>query len=160
MEGARQESEERNAHTQYLSSFENYEDYLPQQGLQQLASAAVWEQSCSDRNDRAALIEPYYNVTTQGLLKEVECLRDATLPSDVDMHEIQPASGVDEFITSNLVLYKSIPQLVDRNMTLLRSVRELTTKMERDEQEYKAQLESEQSEAVREAHQAIMALQD
>ena len=96
----------------------------------------------------------------QGLLKEVECLRDATLPSDVDMHEIQPASGVDEFITSNLVLYKSIPQLVDRNMTLLRSVRELTTKMERDEQEYKAQLESEQSEAVREAHQAIMALQD
>ena len=32
--------------------------------------------------------------------------------------------------------------------------------MERDEQEYKAQLESEQSEAVREAHQAILALQD
>ena len=96
----------------------------------------------------------------QGLLKEVERLRDATLPSDVDMAQIQPASNVDEFITSNLVLYKSIPQLVDRNMTLLSSVRELTTKMEREEQEYKAQLESEQSEAVREAHQAIMALQD
>ena len=32
--------------------------------------------------------------------------------------------------------------------------------MERDEQEYKARPESEQSEGVREAHQAIMVLQD
>ena len=87
-------------------------------------------------------------------------MRDATLPSDVDMHDIQLAPNVNEFTTNNFVLYRSIPQLVDRNMTLLSSVRELTTKMEREEQEYKAQLESEQSEAVREAHQAIMALQD
>ena len=42
----------------------------------------------------------------QGLLKEVGRLRDAMLPSDTDMHDIQPASNVDEFTTNNFVLYK------------------------------------------------------
>ena len=68
----------------------------------------------------------------QSLSKEVERLRDATVPSDADTHEIQPASNADEFITNNPALYESIPQLVKRSMTSLHSAQELTTKMERN----------------------------
>ena len=44
-------------------------------------------------------------------------------------------------------------------MELLRCIRELGGRMEREESEYKEQLDFEQSEAIREADEAIQALQ-
>ena len=52
------------------------------------------------------------------------------------------------------VLYKSIPQLQEQNMKLLRCIRELGGRMERGESEYKEQFDLEQTEAIREAHEA------
>ncbi|KAL5482794.1 MLP1_9 [Sanghuangporus weigelae] len=95
----------------------------------------------------------------KGLLKELGRLQDATLPSDEDLQVIQPASNVEEVITNNLVLYKSIPELQQKNMALLGLIREISSRMENAEQEYKARMENEQNEAIREAHEAIMTLQ-
>ena len=44
-------------------------------------------------------------------------------------------------------------------MKLIRCIRELGPKMESEESEYKRQLDEEQSEAIREAHEALQALQ-
>lgn len=44
-------------------------------------------------------------------------------------------------------------------MKLLRCVREMAVRMESEERDYKEQLENEQTEAIREAHEAIQALQ-
>ena len=93
------------------------------------------------------------------LLRELGRMHDATLPSDEDMQDIAPAENIDDVITNNLVLYRSIPQLQEQNMKLLRCIRELGGRMEREESEYKEQLDFEQSEAIREAHEAIQALQ-
>ncbi|KAI5123451.1 hypothetical protein M0805_008822 [Coniferiporia weirii] len=93
------------------------------------------------------------------LLKELGRSHDPTLPTDEDMEGIPPAENIDAVITNNLVLYRSIPQLQEQNQKLLRIVRDLGARMETEESEYKEQLEREQSEAVREAHEAIQALQ-
>lgn len=69
-----------------------------------------------------------------------------------------PADNIDAVITNNLVLFRSIPALQEQNQKLLKIVRELGAKMEAEEREYRETLEKEQSEAVREAHEAMQDL--
>lgn len=97
------------------------------------------------------------------LLKELGRMQDATLPSDTELEldeNSRPAENIEEVITNHLVLFRSIPQLQEQNQKLLKVVRELGAKMEAEEKDYREALEREQSEAVREAHEAIKQLQE
>ena len=99
----------------------------------------------------------------QALLKEVARRQDPTLPSDEELEADEnsvPAENIDEVITNHLVLFRSIPALQAQNQKLLGIVREMGAKMEAEEREYREALEKEQGEAVREAHEAITALQE
>ncbi|PIL22755.1 transporter [Ganoderma sinense ZZ0214-1] len=96
------------------------------------------------------------------LLKELGRHQDPSLPSDEELeHDAmsRPAENIEAVITNNLVLFRSIPQLQEQNQKLLKIVRELGSKLESEEKEYKEALEREQGEAVREAHEAIKQLQ-
>lgn len=93
------------------------------------------------------------------LLKELGRLQDSTIPPEDELENIPPAENVDGVITNSLVLYRSIDQLQDRNQKLLRITRDLSAKIEAEEKEYKEQLDREQIEAIREAHEAIQSLQ-
>ncbi|KAK2465728.1 hypothetical protein APHAL10511_002272 [Amanita phalloides] len=95
----------------------------------------------------------------QSLLREITRRDDPTLINTVD-EEVQPlaAEDTDTLITNNLVLFKSIRGLQEQNQKLLRIVRELSSKMETEEREYKEAMEREQSEAIREAHEAMQEL--
>ncbi|EMD40194.1 hypothetical protein CERSUDRAFT_112402 [Gelatoporia subvermispora B] len=96
------------------------------------------------------------------LLKELGRQQDPTLPPDdeIDFDESTEELTADIFITNNLVLYRSIPQLQEQNQRLLKMVRELGGKLESEEKDYKEQLDREQSEAIREAHEAMKLLQE
>ena len=58
------------------------------------------------------------------------------------------------------MLFKSIPALQEQNQKLLKVVRELGSKMEMEEKEYREQLEAEQQVALQEAYAAVKELQD
>ncbi|KAG1780540.1 hypothetical protein EV702DRAFT_1078352 [Suillus placidus] len=96
----------------------------------------------------------------QTLLKELGRRTDPSLPTDAEMEEMEPlpAENIDAVITNNLVLFRSIGGLQEQNQKLLKIVRELGSKMEAEEREYREALDQEQSEAVREAHEAIQDL--
>ncbi|EGN98500.1 hypothetical protein SERLA73DRAFT_169454 [Serpula lacrymans var. lacrymans S7.3] len=95
----------------------------------------------------------------QVLLKELGRQQDPSIPSDEVLDQMPPpAENIDAVITNNLVLFRSIGELQEQNQKLLKIVRELGTKMETEEKEYREALEREQSEAVREAHEAIQDL--
>ena len=96
----------------------------------------------------------------QTLLKELGRRTDPSIPSDEELDGMSPlpANNIDAVITNNLVLFRSIPSLQEQNQKLLKIVRELGAKMESEEREYREALEKEQSEAVREAHEAIQDL--
>ena len=99
----------------------------------------------------------------QTLLKEITRRQDPTIPSDEELEADEstaPAENIDEVITNNLVLFRNIPALQAQNQKLLGIVREMGAKMEAEEREYREALEKEQGEAVREAHEAITALQE
>lgn len=99
----------------------------------------------------------------QALLKEIARRQDPTIPSDEELEADEstaPAENIDEVITNNLVLFRSVPALQAQNQKLLGVVREMGAKMEAEEREYREALEKEQGEAVREAHEAITALQE
>ena len=99
----------------------------------------------------------------QALLKEIARRQDPTIPSDEELEadeSMAPAENIDEVITNNLVLFRSVPALQAQNQKLLGIVREMGAKMEAEEREYREALEKEQGEAVREAHEAITALQE
>ncbi|KAH9056279.1 hypothetical protein EDB87DRAFT_1637584 [Lactarius vividus] len=98
----------------------------------------------------------------QTLLKEIARRQDPTIPSDEELEadESTPADNIDEVITNHLVLFRSVPALQAQNQKLLGIVREMGAKMEAEEREYRETLEKEQGEAVREAHEAITALQE
>lgn len=72
--------------------------------------------------------------------------------------EIAPAQNTDEVITNSLVLFRSIGGLQQQNQKLLKIVRELGSKMEQEEQDYRLLMDKEQGEAVKEAHEAIQEL--
>ncbi|OCH84090.1 hypothetical protein OBBRIDRAFT_808494 [Obba rivulosa] len=98
------------------------------------------------------------------LLKDLGRQQDPTLPPEdeleLDDSTVPEELTADIFITNNLVLYRSIPQLQEQNQRLLKMVRELGTKLESEEKDYKEQLDREQSEAIREAHEAMKLLQE
>lgn len=96
----------------------------------------------------------------QMLLKELGRHDDPSIPSDeiLDQMDPIPANDIEAVITNNLVLFRSIPELQEQNQRLLKVVREMGAKMEAEERDYRAALEQEQSEAVREAHEAIQEL--
>ena len=99
----------------------------------------------------------------QTLLKEITRRQDPTIPSDEELEvddSTAPADNIDEVITNHLVLFRSLPALQAQNQKLLGIVREMGAKMEAEEREYRETLEKEQGEAVREAHEAITALQE
>ncbi|KAH9035766.1 hypothetical protein EDB85DRAFT_841962 [Lactarius pseudohatsudake] len=98
----------------------------------------------------------------QTLLKEIARRQDPTIPSDEELEadESTPADNIDEVITNHLVLFRSVSALQTQNQKLLGIVREMGAKMEAEEREYRETLEKEQGEAVREAHEAITALQE
>jgi len=99
----------------------------------------------------------------QTLMKEIARRQDPTIPSDEELEvdeSTAPAENIDEVITNNLVLFRSVPALQAQNQKLLGIVREMGAKMEAEEREYREALEKEQGEAVREAHEAITALQE
>lgn len=99
----------------------------------------------------------------QTLLKELGRHQDPSILSDEELEEdaaTQPAENIEAVITNNLVLFRSIPALQEQNQKLLKIVRELGAKMEAEEKDYRDALEKEQSEAVREAHEAIKLLQE
>ena len=96
----------------------------------------------------------------QSLLKEIARRDDPSLPLDEDIANLPPPNeAINSIIDNNLVLYRSIPELQQQNMKLLSITRELGAKLEGDEREYKDMLDREQSEAIREAHEAIQTLQ-
>lgn len=99
----------------------------------------------------------------QTLLKELGRIQDASIPPDEDLEAddlIKPAENIEDVITNNLVLFRSIPALQEQNQKLLKIVRELGAKMEAEEKEYRDTLEKEQVQAVYEAHEAIRKLQE
>lgn len=95
----------------------------------------------------------------QSLLREIARRDDPTLVNAEEV-DVQPmvAEDTDTLISNNLVLFKSISSLQEQNQKLLRIVRELSSKMENEEREYKDSMEREQSEAIREAHEAMQEL--
>jgi nucleoprotein TPR len=96
----------------------------------------------------------------QSLLRDLARRDDPTIPPDEEIEAIvKPADNIEEVITNNLVLFRSLSDLQSQNQRLLKIVRELGSKMEAEEKDYKEQLEKEQGEAVLEAHQAIQELE-
>ncbi|GJE88476.1 hypothetical protein PsYK624_045590 [Phanerochaete sordida] len=99
----------------------------------------------------------------QTLLKELGRRQDPSIPSDEEFDAdttVQPAENIEAVITNNLVLFKSIPALQEQNQKLLKVVRELGSKMEMEEREYREELEAEQQVALQEAYNAVKELQD
>jgi nucleoprotein TPR len=96
----------------------------------------------------------------QFLLKKVARLENPALPPDdfFEARSVRPAENVEDVITDNLVLFASIEELQEQNQKLLKVSRELGAKMEAEEREYREEMEKEQGEAVREAHEAIQEL--
>lgn len=95
----------------------------------------------------------------QNLLREIARRDDPTIPADEDLDQVNPEPvNVDQVITNSLVLFKNIGHLQTQNQKLLSVVRDLGSKLESEEQEYKAAMEREQAEAIKEAHEAIQEL--
>ncbi|TFK52180.1 hypothetical protein OE88DRAFT_1367940 [Heliocybe sulcata] len=98
----------------------------------------------------------------QHLLKDIARKEDPLLPDDRQLEQDQstaPAENIEEVITNNLVLFRSIGALQQQNMRLLKITRELGQKLEAEERDYRATMEAEQHEAIREAHDAIQQLE-
>lgn len=96
----------------------------------------------------------------QTLLKELGRRDDPSIVSDDVLDEMEPLppNNIETVITNNLVLFRSISGMQEQNQKLLKIVREMGAKMESEERDYRVTLEQEQSEAVREAHEAIQDL--
>ncbi|KAJ3731245.1 hypothetical protein DFJ43DRAFT_435652 [Lentinula guzmanii] len=94
----------------------------------------------------------------RSLLKEIGRRDDPNLPSDEELENVTPAANVENVITNNLVLFRSVDELQQQNQRLLHIVRELGQKMEDTEKENKEKMDKEQAEAIREAHEAMQDL--
>ncbi|EIN12937.1 hypothetical protein PUNSTDRAFT_97919 [Punctularia strigosozonata HHB-11173 SS5] len=96
------------------------------------------------------------------LLRELGRLQDPTIPPDEELAQDEstaPAENIEQVITNNLVLFRSISGLQEQNQKLLKIVRELGYKMENEEKEYRERMEQEQNEAVVEAMEMIQTLE-
>ncbi|KAF9556729.1 hypothetical protein CPC08DRAFT_75963 [Agrocybe pediades] len=94
----------------------------------------------------------------QHLLRDIARRDDPTIPSDADLEEVEPATDTQMLISNHLVLFKSIDGVQQQNQRLLKIVRELADKLESEEREYRENMEKEQAEAIREAHEAMQEL--
>lgn len=95
----------------------------------------------------------------QTLLREIIRRDDPSLPADDELANMESSNAVGSIIDNNLVLFRSISELQEQNVKLLAITRDLGKKLESDEREYKETLDQEQTEAIREAHDAIQMLQ-
>jgi nucleoprotein TPR len=96
------------------------------------------------------------------LLRDIARRDNPTLPPDAELDAdpaTQPAANTEELITNHLVLFRSVDGLQAQNQRLLKIVRELGDKLEREERGIREQCEQEQFEAVREAHEMIQELE-
>ncbi|KAF8827808.1 hypothetical protein HHX47_DHR4000286 [Lentinula edodes] len=91
----------------------------------------------------------------RALLKEIGRRDDPNLPSDEELENVIAAEVVEDVITNNLVLFRSIDEVQLQNQRLLRIVRGMGEKMEEAEKKQKAKMEAEQAEAIREAHETM-----
>ena len=94
----------------------------------------------------------------QTLLREIARRDDPTIPPDEDLENVEAALGTESLITNHLVSFKSIDSLQAQNQRLLKVVRELGQTMENEEKEYREAMEKEQTEAIKEAHDAMQEL--
>ncbi|XP_006462514.1 hypothetical protein AGABI2DRAFT_71914 [Agaricus bisporus var. bisporus H97] len=95
----------------------------------------------------------------QHLLRDIARRDDPTIPADEDLDQVIGETGnVGEVITNSLLLFKNIGELQGQNQRLMSVVRNLSSQLENEELEYKANMEREQVEAIREAHEAIQEL--
>jgi nucleoprotein TPR len=94
----------------------------------------------------------------QTLLREIARRDDPTIPPDEELGDIPAALDTESLITDNLVSFKSIDGLQQKNQMLLKIVRELGQAMENEEKEYREAMEKEQTEAIKEAHEAMQEL--
>lgn len=95
----------------------------------------------------------------QYLLRDIARRDDPTIPADEDLDQVIGETGnVGEVITNSLLLFKNIGELQGQNQRLMSVVRNLSSQLENEELEYKANMEREQVEAIREAHEAIQEL--
>lgn len=91
----------------------------------------------------------------RALLKEIGRRDDPNLPSDEELENVIAAEVVEDVITNNLVLFRSIDEVQLQNQRLLGIVRGMGQEMEEAEKKQKAKMEAEQAEAVREAHETM-----
>jgi nucleoprotein TPR len=95
----------------------------------------------------------------QHLLRDIARRDDPTIPADEDLDQVVGETGnVGEVITNSLLLFKNIGDLQAQNQRLMAVVRNLSSQLENEELEYKANMEREQVEAIKEAHEAIQEL--
>lgn len=80
--------------------------------------------------------------------------------SQVGPGDLASTSDTQMVISTELVTFRSLTELVTQNGRLLRVVRELGTKMEAEEQEYRVKLQQGENEAVAEARDLLSRLQD
>lgn len=90
----------------------------------------------------------------RGLMHQIARANDPTLPQDFD-EDMQPANGVSDveaYVSSNLVLFRSLPQLQQRNQELLKLTHTLAAQLEERERQAAAE---EESEVMAEARMVI-----
>ena len=135
------------------------------QALQQRDGSAKYAEEMSQKLQKSAreneVLQKQLNDNgrqIQHLLTEIGRRDDPAIPSDEDLEQMPPAEDIESVITNNLVLFRSTRELQEQNQKLLKITRELGAKMEAEEQDYRAAMEREQGEAVKEAHEAIKTL--
>lgn len=85
---------------------------------------------------------------------------DGTHLGDPTAASVASVTDTQTIISTELVTYRSLTELITQNARLLRVVRELGAKLEAEENQYRLDLEEQESEAVGEAKQIIQRLQD
>ncbi|KAJ9477644.1 Protein MLP1 [Pseudozyma hubeiensis] len=89
---------------------------------------------------------------------------DGSLLAELDaiapLPETLPESDTQSVITNELVTFQSLTELCSQNARLLQVTRQLGAKMEEEERNYKARLADEEDDAVNEARDLIVRLED
>ncbi|KAG8826812.1 hypothetical protein FRC19_007380 [Serendipita sp. 401] len=100
------------------------------------------------------------SLQVRGLTYQLARAMDPSLPEDVEElipeRDSEDTSEMSDFVTSNLVLFRSLPHLQEQNKNLLKLTRSLTAQLE--ERDRKAASE-EESEMITEARNVIESLQ-
>ncbi|KAJ1032581.1 hypothetical protein NDA16_000604 [Ustilago loliicola] len=84
----------------------------------------------------------------------------AELDAIAPLPETLPESDTQAVITNELVTFQSLTELCSQNARLLQVTRQLGAKMEEEERNYKARLAEDQDDAVNEARDLIIRLED